>query len=488
MRSGTAPAWFNSARMVFIPETDDEEYCGSVAAEPGDLRLLSLSNCDHELICVAVCCSLRRICDNTVREAQGGFRRGKLLTDSVLFLSAFIERHLILGAPLLAQILMDNKAAFPSVLWSWVFFVLEKMGYPWWLVNAVKALYHGSSVALSLGSTAGPGFLLSSGINQGCPMSGGIWCLIFDPFVRDLVFALRSLDASLSAFPDDIGIPCGDLCECLRAIVPVLDLMSCAAGLALNWKKRVFIIFSHCSDFGFRKKVEQAVPFASAPEMERAARYLGFMSGPDALRAAWKRPCRRSLAFARHVRSLGPSLVEVVVAFNVFVVSILTCHFQLVPLCSEVINDFGITIDVATATPRFSLGSGVLSHLRLLGFHVGIHHLAVTARASAYRTAKQSEVFCDLCDMLDVAADSDDAILYPRQAEWRLSFPISLLRKIVMEVEVVLGMVGLPSGDLQGRFVGVLSELEGGELVKVLARRIEHLGFEWCWPRISFEF
>ena len=85
-------------------------------------------------------------------------------------------------------------------------------------------------------------------------MSGDIWCLIFDPFVRALVFALRDLDASLSAFADDIGILCGDLCDCLRPIAPVLDLMRCAAGLALNWKKTVFIDFSHCSDFEFRKK------------------------------------------------------------------------------------------------------------------------------------------------------------------------------------------------------------------------------------------
>ena len=204
------------------------------------------------------------------------------------------------------------------------------------------------------------------------------------------------------------------------------------------------------------------------------------MSGPDAVGAAWKRPCRRSLARARHVRSLGFSLVEVVVAFNVFVVSILRFHFQLVPLCSEVVNDFGLAIDVATATPRFSLGSGILSHLRLLGFHVGIHHLAATARATAYRIAKQSEVFCDLCDMLDMAADPDDAILHPRQAEWRMSSPIDLLRKIVREVEVVPGIVGLPSGDLQKRVVGILSELEGDELVKVLTKRVEHLGFELC--------
>ena len=155
---------------------------------------------------------------------------------------------------------MDIKAAFPSVLWSWVFFVLERMGCPWWLANAVKALYHGSSVTLSLGSTAGPGFLLSPGIKQGCPMSGGIWRLIFDPFIRALVFALRGLDASLFAFADDVGIPCGDLCECLSAVVPVLGLMSCAAGLALNWKKTVFINLPRYSDFEFRKRLSKLSP------------------------------------------------------------------------------------------------------------------------------------------------------------------------------------------------------------------------------------
>ena len=143
----------------------------------------------------------------------------------------------------------------------------------------------------------------------------------------------------MSAFADDVGIPCGDLCECLRAIVPVVGLMSCAAGLTLNWEMTVFINFSRHSEFEVRKKIEQAVPFASAAKIKRAARYLGFMSGPGALDLAWKRPCRRSRARARHVRSLGLSLVGVVVAFDVFV-NILGFHFQLVPLCSEVVNEF----------------------------------------------------------------------------------------------------------------------------------------------------
>ena len=97
---------------------------------------------------------------------------------------------------------------------------------------------------------------------------------------------------------------------------------------------------------------------------------------------------------------------------------------------------------------------------------------------TAYRTAKQSEVFCDLCDMLDEAAISDDAIMHPRQAEWRMSSLINLLRKIFREVGVVPGIIGLPGSDLQKRVVEILCGLEGGELIKLLTKRIEHLGFE----------
>ena len=93
---------------------------------------------------------------------------------------------------------------------------------------------------------------------------------------------------------------------------------------------------------------------------------------------------------------------------------------------------------------------------------MGIHHLAPTARATAYRTAKQSEVFCALGDMLDLAANSDDATMHPRQAEWRMSSPVNFLRKIVREEEVVPGIIGLLSSDMQKRVVEILFGMGGG--------------------------
>ena len=241
--------------------------------------------------------------------SQRGFRRGKLLTDSVLLLSAHTERHITLGGPCPAQILLDIKAAFPSVLWAWLWWLLSQMGCPCWLINAVKALYIGSSVCLSLGFTEEEGFELSSGIKQGCPMSGDIWCLIFDPFIRALIKGLEGLDALVTAFADDLGIPCSDLIAALRALLPIVGLMRAAAGLTLNWKKTIFVNFSVFSEFELRRRIEQMVPVATAAKISEFARYLGFITGPLAHMQAWGRPYKRILERARHVRSLGLSLL-----------------------------------------------------------------------------------------------------------------------------------------------------------------------------------
>ena len=62
--------------------------------------------------------SLSRVCEGTVHSAQRGFRRGKLITDSVLELEARIMKELYTGARCPARPLIDIKAAFPSVAWD----------------------------------------------------------------------------------------------------------------------------------------------------------------------------------------------------------------------------------------------------------------------------------------------------------------------------------------------------------------------------------
>ena len=162
-------------------------------------------------------------------------------------------KELYIGARCPALLLIDIKAAFPSVAWDWLWHVLDLMECPEWLVCAVKALYIGSSAQLAAGGLRGVLISITSGIKQGCPMSGSLWCLIFDPIIRALV-ELVGEDGSLSAFADDIGISVGDIIRILFILVPLLGSIGAATCLKLNWKKTHIVNFSKFSNFKSRSR------------------------------------------------------------------------------------------------------------------------------------------------------------------------------------------------------------------------------------------
>ena len=74
------------------------------------------------------------------------------------------------------------------------------------------------------------------------------------------------------------------------------------------------------------------MPLALGAEICYYARYLGFLVGPTASEHAWKAPCRKMLERARHIRTLGLSLNETVLAFCVFAFSVICFTLQLVPI------------------------------------------------------------------------------------------------------------------------------------------------------------
>ena len=60
--SGEVPGWFNMSTLVFIPRGDPGSGGVDVQARPGDLRPLSLSNADQELVALAIIFPLSRVC------------------------------------------------------------------------------------------------------------------------------------------------------------------------------------------------------------------------------------------------------------------------------------------------------------------------------------------------------------------------------------------------------------------------------------------
>ena len=360
-----------------------------------------------------------------------------------------------------------------------MFWVFGVMGLPCWLVSAVRALYLGSSSRLSCGGIRGPCIKISSGIKQGCPMSGSLWCIIFDPIIRAMSRVLSGPRNRLGVFADDVGIGCGDCVSALVALSPVLDIMRVGACLTLNWKKTYIVNFGSMSEFAFKRSIEQALPIASAVIVCRAARYLGFIVGPDAFELIWKLVCAKMLKRARHVRSLGLSLAETCVAFNVFVFSVARFVLQLVLPSSLLFWTYGLAIDIATGSPRYSMGVGVLCSLRRLGMPGQFPDLDSVSMASKYTVAVRSEVLDSELALISELRNSDDVVLQPRHEAWIRSSSVSVLAETRREVaERIVGVGGLAVTGLQAKVAALL----GGEatlrrLLLTLTRRASHFGF-----------
>ena len=125
LEGGEVPSWFNSSTLVLIPKGDPGAGGVGVQARPGDLRPLSLGNADQKLAALAINMSLSRVCEDIVHSAQRGFRMGDLITGNVLELEARIMKELYTGARCPALLLIGIKAAFPSVAWDWLWYVLD---------------------------------------------------------------------------------------------------------------------------------------------------------------------------------------------------------------------------------------------------------------------------------------------------------------------------------------------------------------------------
>ena len=115
--------------------------------------------------------------------------------------------------PTCHALLFDFKAAFPSVSWKWLFFVLGKAGLPEGILTLPKAMYT-CVLAFSEESSEEKLFDMFSGMVQGCPLSGSLFVLVIKP----LLIAMQgiSLDKQQVVFTvcaDDIGIVLQELCS-----------------------------------------------------------------------------------------------------------------------------------------------------------------------------------------------------------------------------------------------------------------------------------
>jgi hypothetical protein len=227
--------------MVLLPKGSEDGDVDEVTRSPNNTRPLNLSNTDAKIIAGALNQPLGRIAEDKVTEQQRGFIKDRQLGDNRVEIEAYGILLSMMASTMPAMAFFDFRAAFPSVQHAWLFFVLVHMGLPTRIVEAIRKLYNNCIVHLVFGGARHPGFKLLSGIKQGCPLSGTIFALALDPFMRMVMSLMQPGKSILTGFADDLAVVLANFTKEFPMIIQAFLVFERASGLALNFKKCVLV-------------------------------------------------------------------------------------------------------------------------------------------------------------------------------------------------------------------------------------------------------
>ena len=102
--------------------------------------------------------------------------------------------------------------------------------------KVLKGLYHDHQVQIRLGGNLYKGFMVNSGIKQGCPASGSLFALLMDPFLRYLLCKIPRAKGIFLAFADDLAAVLFAI-QTLKDVLLCFKILRLAANLRLHMKK-----------------------------------------------------------------------------------------------------------------------------------------------------------------------------------------------------------------------------------------------------------
>ena len=135
-----------------------------------------------------------------------------------------------------------------------------------------------------------PSFTFTSGVRQGCPLSGIIFALILDILLRKVARALCS-DSVVKGYADDTALVLQDYEKELPTLCHIFQEFSLISGLELNVDKTTFIpLWPFTSVTSVKTLLREICPPWANFQISGCGKYLGFFVGPSSANASWDGP------------------------------------------------------------------------------------------------------------------------------------------------------------------------------------------------------
>ena len=199
---------FNLGKLVCLPKKPAG--CDDALGDyftPDGTRPLSIVNSDNRIIASAARLKWESLLAPGVSQAQQGFLQGRSILANLIDIDTE-SMTISLRSERGAIILFDFRAAFPSVSQDYVHQVLEYIGMPEAPRRLILSLYDDSKCVISCKGTTFPGFSMTAGVRQGCPLSPLLFAVTADILLRALA---RDLPHAMTrAYADDTAMATPD--------------------------------------------------------------------------------------------------------------------------------------------------------------------------------------------------------------------------------------------------------------------------------------
>jgi len=313
---------FNLGNMVFLPKKPMGQHplFGDFYGL-GDVRPLMVVNTDNRLLANFFRRKWEPLMDSWISSSQQGFLQGRSMASNILGVETQAQ-EVCYRCRRGGVLLLDFKAAFPSISQTFLLDMLGHLGLPPKVRNVIKNLYRGHSCNLCFGGWHESGYRVGAGIRQGCPLSPLLFALVVDILLRRIKAKIPGV--KVFAFADDVALVLEDVGRDLTALRSIFEDLEKVAGLALNKEKCVLIPLWPSEVHLVKAELVSAFPTWADMHVAYSGVYLGVSIGPLGHEDFWSKAVQKFLRRAKDWGRVGLGLYWTSLAYSTYVLPVLS--------------------------------------------------------------------------------------------------------------------------------------------------------------------
>ena len=236
---------------------------------------------------------------------------------------------------------------------------------------------------------------MTGGVRLGCPASGFLFAMAFDPIFRWLQETiiprnpdnLDFLQPVQCAYADDLAVASFSFGELLYALAPVFHSIDCIAGLNLNYRKCCWVLYGNEEHDSLRTWISENCEEFRDMQIVRHAKYVGTRIGPDGHLHRWTAQRKKCMQRVMKINVSTKSLVERLCDIKIYAISVLNFIGSVCAPDKATLKGENHAFQCTTAGPCNTIASKLLEVGSVCGLGLdlaGIHSISLAAR---YRVA-----------------------------------------------------------------------------------------------------